>query len=75
MRIMSTQCCAFRHGTGENTMAGVICRELKIEKKRWDMFRDVVDREINVRRNNASTAIKKEYMGKSRNSQLSSSQL
>jgi len=43
----------------------VVCQSIGLEKNKWDLFRDTVREEIRIRRTNANTAIRREYMGKS----------
>ena len=51
--------------SGTKCIAHVVCQSIGLEKSKWDLFRDTVREEIRIRRTNANTAIRKEYMGKS----------
>ena len=52
---------------GEQCIAHVVCNGAHITKERWNLFQEeTVGENIQVRRANCNTALKKDYLGKKR---------
>lgn len=56
----------FLREKGKKCIAHVVCTGVHMERERWNVFKEVVKETIRVKRAESGTAMKREFLGKSR---------